>query len=106
MASNNNPMVEVIARYAKCPWCGSTDFMMQRLGKELKESGLIGENMDVGIQEVGGPIIDPSKAGQMLAVSMRPAMYALRDVCIGCGRDVTIKIEKRLVKIGITSTAG
>ncbi len=97
MTSGNQQLKpEIIARFAKCPDCGSTDWMMKRLGKELKEQGLIGENMEVGVFEVGGPIIDPAKVSQMLSVSTRPAMYALRDICIGCGRLITVKIERRI----------
>ncbi len=97
MANDNN--VEVIARFAKCPDCGSTDFMMQRLAKEMLEKGQLTEGLDIGLVEVGGPIIDPSKVSQLLAVSNRYGMYALRDICIGCGRQITIKIEKRLMSV-------
>ena len=93
------PQVELIARFAKCPWCGSTDFMMGRLGKEMEEQGLISEGMDVGFTEIGGPLIDPRK--QLLSGSVRPGMFALQDICIGCGRVITVKIEKKTTKVGI-----
>jgi len=96
--SNGNQEVEVIVRFAKCPWCGSTDRMMGRLGKEMKEQGLIGEDMEVGIAEIGGPLVDPRK--QLLSTSLRPGMFALRDVCIGCGREITVKIEKKMTVVG------
>lgn len=95
------PQVEVVARFGRCPWCGSTDFMMKRLAKEMVEDGQLSEGVDVGINEIGGPIIDPSKAGQMLTMSTRPGMFALRDICVGCGRDVTVKIEKKTVMIEV-----
>ena len=101
MTTGDNNQVEVIARFAKCPWCGSTDRMMGRLGNELKEQGLIDENMEVGLAEVGGPIIDPTKVSQMLVASVKPGMFALRDICIGCGREITVKIEKKPVMIGL-----
>ena len=97
--TNANQQVEVIARFEKCPWCGSTDWMMRRLGKEFVEGGLIDEGMDLGIGEIGGTIVDPRKP--MLTASMRPGMFALRDMCIGCGRQVTVKIEKRPVPVGM-----
>ena len=92
---------EEIARFAKCPWCGSTDRMMGRLGKEMVEQGLLEEQVDVGTHEIGGPIVDPRKLNQMLAVSIKPAIYALRDICVDCGREITVKIEKRYVKMGV-----
>jgi len=103
---NNQPSVELIARFAKCPDCGSTDRMMGRLVKDMVERGLMTEGLDVGTHEVGGPIIDPAKAGQMLSVSVRPGMYALRDICIGCGREVTVKIEKRLIRVDMVLSKG
>ena len=93
--------IETIARFTECQDCGSTDFMMRRLGKEMVEAGLIDEGMDFGLDEVGGPIVDPRKLTTMLARSIRPGMYALRDVCIGCGRLQTVKIEKRNVVVGV-----
>ncbi len=102
-SENQQPQVEMIARFAKCPDCGSTDFMMKRLAKEMVENGQLTEGMDVGIHELGGPIIDPSKTGQMLTQSLRFGMFALRDICIGCGRPVTVKIEKKSVVIDLTS---
>ena len=103
---NQQPQVEVIARFAKCPWCGSTDRMMGRLGKEMVEQGLITEGLDVGTHEIGGPIIDPSNTDKMLTVSMRYGMYALYDVCIGCGRNIAVKIEKRLIMLGMGPPPG
>lgn len=93
--------VEVIKRFDKCPDCGSTDRMMDRLGKEMKEQGLISEDMEVGLVEVGGPLVDPTKVGQMLTVSVRPGIFALRDICIGCGRQVTVKIERKMVEVNL-----
>lgn len=98
-SSNDKPQVELIARFGKCPWCGSTDRMMGRLGKEMVEKGQLSEGIDVGINEIGGPIIDPSKTNQMLAKSIRPGMFALQDICVGCGRGITVKIEKKLVLV-------
>lgn len=98
--------VEVIKRFEKCPDCGSTERMMGKLGDELKEQGLIGKDMEVGLIEVGGPIIDPTKTGQMLTKSIRPGMFALRDICIGCGRQVTVKIEKKMVEVNLQMIAG
>ena len=106
MTTGEDNNVELIARYEKCPWCGSTDRMMGRLGKEMKEKGLLEEGMDVGLVEIGGPIIDPDKIGQTLAVSTRPGMYALRDICIGCGREITVKIEKKITVLGINPPQG
>ena len=103
-SGNEQPQVEVIARFAKCPDCGSTDFMMRRLGKEMVEQGLLDEGMDVGVHEVGGPIVDPRR--QLLSLSLRPGMFALRDVCIGCGRMVTTKIEKKMTTVGMTTIPG
>lgn len=102
----DKPAVEVIARFAKCTWCGSTDRMMGRLGKEMEEQGLIGEGMDVGTHEIGGPIIDPNKVSQMLSASLRSGMFALQDICVGCGRQITVKIEKRLTMVGIGQAPG
>lgn len=106
--ANENMQVEVIARFDKCPWCGSEQRMMGELAKEMVEQGLLSEGVDAGTHEVGGPIIDPTKAGQMLAVSYRPGMYALRDTCIGCGREITVKIERRPteVRLGMPQGAG
>lgn len=94
--------VELVARYNECPWCGSTRRMMGELGEEMKEQGLISEGMEVGLVEVGGPIIDPSKASQMLTKSVRMGAFALRDICIGCGREITVKIERKPVVIDLT----
>lgn len=99
MATGDQEQVEVIARFGKCPWCGSNRRMMGELGEELKEQGLIGKDMEVGLHEVGGPLIDPRM--QMLSQSLRPGMFALRDICIGCGRTITVKIEKKLTTIGM-----
>lgn len=97
MAGNDG--VELIARFAKCPDCGSTDRMMGKLVKEMIENGQLPEGTEAGLDEVGGPIIDPTKVNQMLSVSIKTGMYALRDICIGCGRTITVKIEKRSVKV-------
>lgn len=99
-------LVEEICRFAKCPDCGSTRRMMAELGKEMVEKGLLTEGMDVGLDEIGGPIIDPMKASQMLANSIRPGMFALRDVCIGCGRTVTVKIMRKPVGVTVGMIAG
>jgi len=101
MDNNERPQVEVIARFKKCPWCGSTDRMMGRLAKEMVENGLLSEGIEVGLVEVGGPIIDPTKTSQMLTKSIRPGMFALRDICVGCGREVTVKIEKKQLVVGL-----
>lgn len=90
---------EVIVRFGKCPWCGSTDRMMGRLAKEMVERGTLTEGIDTGTHEIGGPIVDPSK--QTLSESIRPGMFALRDICVGCGREITVKIERRLTKVSI-----
>ena len=97
MSNEEHLNLEVVAKFARCPWCGSTDRMMGRLAKELVEMGLISEGMDVGTHEIGGPIVDPSK--EILSVSFRPGMFALRDICIGCGREITVKIEKKPVRV-------
>ncbi len=102
--SNGEQRVEVIAEYAKCPWCGSTDRMMGRLGKEMKEQGLVDENMNVGIVEIGGTVVDPTK--QMLSASYRSGMFALQDICIGCGRQITVRIEKKMVKVELGTMPG
>ncbi len=91
--------VEVVASFKKCPDCGSTRRMMGELGEELKKAGLIREDMNVGLEEIGGTILDPTKA--LLSISLRPGMFALRDICIDCGRKVTVSIEKKLTKIGL-----
>ncbi len=93
--------VEVIAEFKACPWCGSTRMMMRELGKEMMEKGLVREGLAIGLSEVGGTIIDPATTGQMLSVSIRRGRYALRDICVGCGREVTTRIEEKPVKIGI-----
>lgn len=100
-SENQQPAAELIARFVKCPWCGSTDFMMRKLGIEMIEQGLIDEGMDVGTHEIGGPIIDPRKT--LLTGSLRPGMFALKDICIGCGREVTVKIEKKMTRVGVIS---
>lgn len=99
MASANEEKAETIAEYKSCPWCGSTDRMMGKLGKELKEQGLVGEDLKMGTTEVGGTVVDPRK--QMLSASLRPGMFALRDICIGCGREITVRIEKKLVRVSL-----
>ncbi len=104
MTSGDQTKPEVIVRFAKCPWCGSTDRMMGRLGKEMKEQGQVDEGMDIGLVEIGGPIIDPRKVSQMLSESIRPGMYALQDICVGCGRQFTVKIERRLMRVGMSTT--
>lgn len=96
--------VQVIVRFDKCPWCGSTERMMGKLGEEMKEAGLLSDSLEIGLSEVGGPIIDPSKVGQMLVESYRPGMFALRDICLGCGREITVKVERKQVKVDITKT--
>ena len=96
--SNNKP--KVLKRFSKCPDCGSTDFMMAGLGKELKEQGLISEGLEVGLTEVGGPIVDPTI--KTLTTFARAARFALRDICMGCGRQVTVKIEQKDVVVGMS----
>lgn len=102
---------EVLAVFDSCPGivirdevlsrCGSTRRMMGSLGDEMKKNGELEEEMNVGIHELGGPIIDPRKIPQMLATSLRPAMYALRDVCLDCGEVYTIRIERRVVPVNV-----
>lgn len=96
--------VQVVASFEACPWCGSTRRMMGELGKEMKEQGLIGEDMQVGLAEIGGPLVDPRK--QLLTASIRPGMFALRDICIGCGREITVRIEKKPFKVGMVPMPG
>ena len=88
---------KILRRFSKCPYCGSTDFMMAGLGKEMKEEGLLNEELEVGLVEIGGPIADPTR--QMLTAVIRMGRYALRDICMGCGRDVTVKIEEKPVRM-------
>ncbi len=102
MTTENKEHTKVIVRFRKCPYCGSTDRMMNRLAKEMIKEGTLTEGIDVGIKEVGGPIFDPSKISQMLSVSIRWGIYALRDICVNCGREITVKIEKKLLKVDLT----
>jgi len=98
---NDNIEVKIIKEFTECPWCGSREVMMGKLGEEMKEKGLIGPDMNVGLDEIGGTIIDPRLAGKMLARSIRPGMFALRDICLGCGRSITTRIEKKPVEVGL-----
>lgn len=90
-------VAEVVALFDKCPYCGAKERMMETLGNELKEKGLIGEDRTVSLSEIGGPIFDPAKLGKLLVGSTVPAMYAAQDICLGCGRMHTVRIVKRQV---------
>lgn len=94
-------VVETLAEFKKCPRCGSTARMMETLGKEMKEQGLIGEDLDVGLNEMGGPLVDPRKANQMLSMSTRPGHFAMRDVCLSCGEIYVVKITRKPVVLGV-----
>ena len=70
--------------------------MMDELGKELRLAGKISETItDIGLQEIGGPILDPGKQAHKLTISWEPARYMLQDICMNCGRARPVKIEKR-----------
>ncbi len=95
----------LIKRFDSCPDCGSTERMMGKLAEEMVAAGYISGDMDVGLEEIGGSVVDPTKMGTMLAKSVRPAMYALRDICIGCGRKITVKIVRKEVEVNINKVA-
>ena len=93
----------ILKSFDKCPWCGSTERMMGKLGEELKEKGSIRADMNVGLKEIGGPIIDPGVTS-MLVGGLIPAHFALQDICMGCGREITVHIERKMVAIGLAPT--
>lgn len=93
--------VEVIATFDKCPHCKGTRRMMETLGNELKEKGLLRKELNVGLAEVGGPIFDPERASKLVVGGTVPGMFALQDICLDCGRPYTVRIERKQVKLGL-----
>ncbi len=75
--------------------------MMGDLGKEMEEAGFIRSGMSVGLDEIGGPVIDPTMTGKMLTDNIRPGHYALRDVCVGCGFHRIVRICRKPVNVQI-----
>jgi len=101
---------EVIAEFKTCSHilpngkaCGSTRLMMAELGKEMKEKGMIGEDTDVGLNELGGTLISRDAAMKLLAPTIIPGNYALTDVCIGCGNVRVFKIMRKPTLAGTTA---
>ena len=95
-------MEEVILKeFPNCQKCGSTELMMGDLGKEMEEEGLIRPGMSVGLDEIGGPVIDPAMTGKMLTDSIRPGHYALRDVCMGCGFHRIVRVSRKPISVQI-----
>lgn len=91
--------VEVISEFRHCPRCGSTRRMMEELGKEMKEEGLVAENMDVCLDELGGPAVSPDASKKLLGQTIKPGMFALRDICIDCGELYVVKIMRKPVLV-------
>lgn len=95
-----------LEEFEHCPYCGSSKFMMRELGKLLKKKGFISEKLDVGISEIGGTVTDPNAPVPLIPGSIRPGDYALRDICRGCGREVTSKITRKPVQLSIAGPGG
>lgn len=91
--------VEVIATFDECYHCGSKRRMMETLGNELKEKGLLRKDLNVGLVEIGGPILDPNRSSKLVVGGTVPGMYALQDICLGCGRPYIVRIEKKQVRL-------
>jgi len=88
---------ELLAQFDCCPKCGDTRRMMETLGNELKEKGMIGDDLPVGLDEIGGPILDPRVADKVLIGGTTSGMFALRDVCLGCGEVYVVRIARKEV---------
>ncbi len=93
-------MEEVLLKeFPECQKCGSTELMMGDLGKEMEQEGHIRPGMSVGIDEIGGPVLDPAMTSKMLTDAIRPGHFALRDVCMGCGFHRVVKISRKPIAI-------
>lgn len=94
---------QVVARFDKCP-CGSTDRMMARVASAMKAKGLWPEGLpieDVGITEIGGPLIHPSMVPRLIVGGVVPGSWALIDCCLSCGTVYAIRITDGPVPIEI-----
>lgn len=81
--------------------CGSTRRMMEELAKEMRAEGKLDEDtVDVGINEIGGPMVSRDAMMKLLAPTIIPGNYALTDVCIDCGHIYVFKIMRKPVLAG------
>ena len=95
--ADNKP--EIMAEFDRCPVCGSTRRFAEEVAKEQVEKGAMEPGLKYGLQQVGGPILDPRKASQMLVGARVPAVFALLDVCLGfpdkpCGCVYAVRLER------------
>ena len=95
----SNGEEQIIAEFDKCPVCGSSKRFAEMVAEEQREKGLLGEGLKYGIYQVGGPILDPGKVGQMLVGAMVPAITALLDVCLDCGTVYAVRLERSEVSL-------
>jgi len=97
---------EVIATFGECPRCKGKRRMMETLGNELKEEGLIGKDLTVSLSEVGGTVIDPRQLSKLLVGGTMPGAFAAQDVCLDCGKVYTVRIVRRQVPTSTIVASG
>ncbi|MFW6125491.1 MAG: hypothetical protein ACOC58_00135 [Chloroflexota bacterium] len=90
----NRDRQQIIAKFDKCPSCGSTRRLAGDVADEEREKGRMDPELRYGLYEMGGPIVDPRKANEMLVGSMVPVVRAVVDVCLDCGMVYTITLER------------
>lgn len=89
-----NNKQQIVAEFDKCPNCGSTRRFAGEVAEEQKEKGAVGEGLKFGLQQVGGPIMDPRKISQTLVGAKVPVVTALLDVCMDCGTIYAVRLER------------
>jgi len=89
-----NNKQRIIAEFDKCPNCGGTRRLAGEVDEEQIEKGAMEPGLKYGLQQVGGPILDPRKASQILVGTRVPAVFVLLDVCMDCGTLYAVRLER------------
>lgn len=87
-----NEKPTVIATFDKCPNCGSTERLAESLAKEVKERGLMRQELENYVHILDGVIQDPQRASMLPIGSSMPAFTAHMDICRNCGAYYSVKI--------------
>ena len=82
-------------RYEACPVCGSTETVLNKVLKEMKEKGWAREDMKAALEVKKGTLLDPQKAPFIPIGAKVPGYNIEIDVCDGCGILRAVLVEKQ-----------
>lgn len=80
--------------FDKCPNCGSPDRFCEQLAQEMKDRGLARQEWSLFLTKGTGPVIDRNRAILMPVGVKIPAYIYATDVCMDCGTQYAIFLER------------